>query len=68
MTQTIVGRSPLREIKKPKCAKCGVEMWLLHIEPQLASDLCTFECARCGATEKAEAAPGSGTAKTTAAS
>ena len=52
------GRPPLRQITKPRCANCGIEMWLLHIEPRLAGDFCTFECARCGATEKAEAAPG----------
>lgn len=43
-------------------------MWLLHIEPQLASDLCTFECARCGTTERAETAPGSGLSKAPSAS
>jgi hypothetical protein len=67
-TSVAYGRPPLREIRKPRCANCGIEMWLLHIEPRLAGDVCTFECARCGATEKAETAPGNSVLKLPAAS
>ena len=68
MSTLVYGRPPLRQITKPRCANCGIEMWLLRIEPRLAGDLCTFECARCGATEKAEAAPGNSVLKARSAS
>ena len=33
------------EIEKPKCEKCGAEMWLARIEPnEPGHDLRTFEC------------------------
>lgn len=38
-------------------------MWLMRIEPRLDCDVLTFECSRCDAVEKREAAPGQ---KTTA--
>ncbi len=56
-------RSRSHEIEKPKCATCRVDMWLMRIEPRLDCDVLTFECSRCDAVEKREAAPGQ---KTTA--
>lgn len=47
-----------REIEKPKCAACGIDMWLMRMEPRLDCDLATFECARCDAVETREIAPG----------
>jgi len=46
------------EIKKPKCAACGIDMWLMRMEPRLDCDMATFECARCDAFETREIAPG----------
>ncbi len=39
----------LKEIARPKCAKCGSQMWLAQIEPheELGRDRRTFECPRC---------------------
>jgi hypothetical protein len=55
-------RPNTREIEKPKCRACGVDMWLIRIEPRLDCDVLTFECSRCDAAEKREAAPGHRTA------
>jgi hypothetical protein len=63
----MVHKISAREIAKPNCPKCGVEMWLLHIDPQLSCDRLTFECARCNAQEHREVAPGRGLLKTRAA-
>jgi DNA-directed RNA polymerase subunit RPC12/RpoP len=37
-------------IEHPKCAKCGVPMWLTRIEPsdEEGKDRRTFECQACG--------------------
>jgi hypothetical protein len=36
------------EIKHPKCAECGVSMWLALIEANKPDhDKCTFECPVC---------------------
>jgi len=36
------------ELEKPKCAKCGVEMWLARIAPDAPGhDKRTFECPAC---------------------
>ena len=48
----------LREIAKPTCKTCGIGMWLLRIEPLIACDRLTFECARCGTQQQQEIAPG----------
>ncbi len=51
-------RTKSYEIEKPKCLSCGVDMWLMRIEPRLDCDIATFECSRCDAAEKREIAPG----------
>lgn len=37
-----------KRIPHPKCANCGVQMWLSRIEPDTSNDYRrTFECLRC---------------------
>lgn len=39
-------------IKRPPCAKCGEQMWLARIEPDLPEhDKRSFECPKCGNEE-----------------
>jgi hypothetical protein len=41
-----------QEIEHPRCAKCGVPMWLTRIEPyEPDHDRRTFECQACGNSE-----------------
>lgn len=57
-------RPASREIDKPKCRACGVDMWLMRIEPRLDCDVLSFECSRCDAVERRETAPGQKSAVT----
>ena len=37
---------------RPQCGNCGIPMWLLNIKPaELGLELCTYECARCAASQ-----------------
>ena len=38
-----------QEIEHPRCARCGVPMWLTRIEPYApGQEQQTFECQACG--------------------